>query len=141
MSLEEKLSAADIVVLAGMASRPSYYSGLGATTTDLNAARLEKIYNGIEQNYGKDAAENFVKMVADIPKLSATDFLLTLYSLEANRWKWNKKFLRKRNGTHVDGEAVAFATVMGVMSGDNARDETPVIRRAFLAAHIIKAPR
>ena len=37
----------------GMSTRPEYYSGRGATTTDLNSDQLKLIYNAIEKNEGR----------------------------------------------------------------------------------------
>jgi hypothetical protein len=79
-------------------------------------------------------------MVADVPKLSATDFLLTLYRLDGQDWKWDKKMLGKEKGIYATDEATGFATIMGVIFGDNSVDETSYIRREFLRRHEIKAP-
>ncbi len=90
-NLESKLRAEDIVREAGMCSRPEYYSGRGATLSDLNSKILDKVYSGIQKAHGKNAADDFTKMVENIPKLSATDFLLSVYRLEQNNWKYDKK--------------------------------------------------
>lgn len=139
-----KLSASGIVDNAGMVNRPEYYSGRGAISCDLNDKYLENIYESIKREYGEEAAKNYVQMVADIPKLSATDFLLTLYSLEARDWKWDKRLLGNQKGIYVDGPtdeakiAVGFATIADVFGGMSGRDETIFIRSEFLARHGIK---
>lgn len=143
-TLEERMRARDIVGEAGMSARPEFYSGRGATTCDLNDTKLEKIYQGVQREYGNKAAQQFAQMVADIPKLSATDFLLTLYTLEARDWKWNKKLLGNEKGIYVDGRTdkekmgVGLATIGGVLFGDHLRDETHSIRREFLRRHEIE---
>jgi len=86
-TLDAMIDARQIVRDAGISTRPEFYSGRGATICDLGSYHLQKIYIGIEKNFGKQAGKEFVQMVADIPKLSATDFLLNLYNLEANGWK------------------------------------------------------
>lgn len=134
-NLEQRASVADIVRSVGMSDRPEYYSGRGATLTDLQDRHLEGIYQKIESAHGPDAAENYALMVADIPKLTATDFLLTLYALESHRWIWDKKLLGNEKGIYVTGEAVGFATLVGGMFGDLDRDETMGIRREFLRRH------
>lgn len=145
-NLEERMEAKKIVKEAGMVSAPGYYSGRGATTSDLNDRKLEAIYQGIQRGHGVDAANQYAQMVADIPKLSATDFLLTLYTLEARDWKWNKRLLGNERGVYVDGRtdrekmAVGLATIGGALFGDNARDETYSIRREFLKRHGIETP-
>lgn len=49
------------------------------------------IYQGILKEYGKDAAKQYVTMVAEIDVLSATLFLNSLYALDGMKWKWLKK--------------------------------------------------
>lgn len=147
MSLEKKIDARQIVMEAGMSARPEYYSGRGATTSDLNDKILEKTYQIVKENQGEKVAKQFVEMVADIPKLSATDFLLSLYRLEGNNWKWNKKIFGDEKGVYVDGPtdqakmAVGLMTIAEVMFGANDRDETEYIRGAFLKRHGIEQPK
>ncbi|HYD03478.1 MAG TPA: hypothetical protein VEC16_04215 [Alphaproteobacteria bacterium] len=142
MSLENKLSARDIIgSIPRMSTRPEYFSGRGATLTDLNDEILETIYQKINKNYGKEVAQNYAQMVADLPVLSATDFLLSLYALESNEWKWDKRLTHK-GGTYLGGRggdsemhASALATI-GSTLGNN-RDDTPYIRNNFLMRHKI----
>ena len=145
--LEGRMDARQIVMEAGMSARPEFYSGRGAITLDLNDKILEKVYQGVKREYGEEATEQFVQMVANIPKLSATDFLQTLYNLEGNNWKWDKERLSSGKGIDVgpdygDGtrEAIAFATIAGVLYGDSSRDETEYIRGEFLRRYGIQTP-
>ena len=122
-----------------MSGRPEFYSGRGAITDDLNDQKLERIYEKIERAYGKETAQNFAQMVADIPVLSATDFLLSLYQLEANEWKWEERLLSHHNGIYHTDIPTAMGTVLSVLGGgSNKRDETRVIRNSFLQRHGIK---
>lgn len=82
----EKLK--DILRESGMSTRPEYYSGRGATRSDLDSSILGRIYDGILKEYGKRPANYYVKMVADIKVLSATTFLQELYMLFNNNWKY-----------------------------------------------------
>lgn len=137
---ESKVSAKHLVRNVGMSDRPSYYSGRGVTLTDLNNEKLEGIYYQIKTGYGEEAAKNFVQMVADIPVLSTTDFLLTLYRLEANNWGWDKKLLGSERGVYVDNEATAFATIMNALyKGRKVVDQTSLIRKDFLKKYKQKA--
>jgi hypothetical protein len=142
--LTDKIDAKQIVREAGMSARPEYYSGRGATTSDLNSDILEKVYNGIEKAHGEKAGKAFVNMVADTPKLSATDFLLNLYRLEGYNWEWNKKMSGNENGVYVDGPtdkakyAIGMITIAHVMSGLNDRDDTDYIRGNFLRSHSVE---
>ena len=125
----------------GMSARPEFYSARGATCTDLNSQILEKVYSEVQGNYGSEAGENFVQMVADIPKLSMTDFLNTLYELERHEWRWDKSLLGDGKGIDLgpdrgDGsrEAVGFAIIGAALSG-RVIDQTSTIRGDFLRSH------
>ena len=125
-----------IVHESGMSDRPGYYSGRGATLTDLNGDTLEKFYQNIEKSIGEEAAQNFVQMVANIPKLSATDFLLTLYNLERNNWKWDSKLIGNEKGNYAESEGEAMGNVLSVLGGMSERNETYAIRSRFLEEHL-----
>jgi hypothetical protein len=141
---KQGMSAQEIVGMCGMGRNPGFYSGRGATMSDLNSDILEKIYTGIKTAHGINAGEEFVQMVADIPKMSATDFLYNLYNLECNNWNWDKRMLRDESGVYVDGRsdtekfAQGLATIAGVFSGMNARDDSLYIKESFLRDHGVK---
>ena len=122
-----------------MQPRPEYYSGRGAIETDLHDQRLETIYQEIKKGYGEQPAQQFVQMVGDIPKLSATDFLLNLYGLESNHWIWNKELLGDEKGIYAGdyerSPGNLFGTIASVYGGLSVRDETPLIRDQFLRRH------
>jgi hypothetical protein len=148
MTLERKLDARQIVMEANMSARPEFYSGRGAISDDLNSKILEEVYQGVQREHGEKAAKQFAQMVADIPNLSATDFLLTLYRLESHNWKWNKKMLGIEKGIDVgpdygDGgrEAIGMVTIGNVLGGMLDRDETSYIRGEFLRRHKIEDPK
>ena len=125
-----------------MSGRPEYYSGRGATLSDLNSELLQMIWKGVKKEVGKKAAAAFVEMVVDIEVLSATCFLNTLYSLEARGWIWTKPNRCQGNLDHIDvgpdGEgrfAVGMASIAAWMGGGSSRDDTLMIRGEFLAKH------
>lgn len=125
-----------------MSSRPEFYSGRGAILSDLNSELLEMIHEGVRREIGEKAAKNFVQMVADIDVLSATFFLNSLYSLEANGWKWKKRSKKAEALDHVDvgpdgpGRfAIGMATIGSWMGGGSERNETPMISSDFLEKH------
>jgi hypothetical protein len=132
----------DIIRNNGMSTRPEYYSGRGATLSDLNSQILQGIYDGISKEFGEDADENYVKMVADIKVLSATTFLQELYNLERNGWKYTEK-QKHADGIAIpknkDGEYDEISTLHGLISVvgtmSNNRDDTGIIRGSFLASH------
>jgi len=128
-----------IIHSTGMSNRPGYYSGRGATLTDLNGDKLTKIHAGIKKEFGEEAAKSFVLMVADIKVLSATTFLVELYNLYNADWKYVKKKVhasgleieKDENGQHnmLQGFASIFASL------GNDRDDTYEIRHSFLRSN------
>lgn len=128
-----------------MSTRPEYYSGRGATRSDLDSNILEGIYKGILKEFGKTAAKNYVKMVADIKVLSATTFLQELYQLQYNDWKYIKKekhadgiSVPKNDNGEYDDDSV-FSGMLGIFAAmGNNRDDTQSIRGGFLRNHGIK---
>jgi hypothetical protein len=127
-----------------MSTRPEYYSGRGATISDLDGNILEGIYRGIETDYGKNAAKNFLKMVEDIKVMSATTFLEELYQLFRNDWKYKNKS-KHASGITVpkdeNGEYDIMAGMFGMMAAltSNGRDDTQRIKGSFLRSHGVKA--
>ncbi len=145
MTLEEKLTAVGIVYKAGMCPSPEYYSGRGATSVDLNPQHLEKIYSLIAENYGAEPAVNFVKMVEDIPVLSATDFINSFYAFEMNNWKYEKSkvksdtiegILVRKNADGNYNEMHGMASMMAAIAR-GGRDQTESIRGPFLRKYSI----
>lgn len=143
----EKLK--DIIRECGMSTRPEYYSGRGATRSDLDSGILGRIYDGVLKEYGKRAANYYVKMVADIKVLSATTFLEELYMLFGNNWKYTNKE-KHANGISVpkneDGEYDENSAISGVLGMFAALsscgiDDTNSIRNGFLHRHGIKMKR
>ena len=135
----------DIIRNNRMSTRPEYYSGRGATMSDLDGQILSGIHKGIEEEYGKEAAMNFVKMVADIKVLSATTFLIELYNLLYADWKYTEKdkhadgisIPKNAEGEYDESSLVSgMAGMFAAMS--NTRDQTEEIRGGFLSANGIK---
>lgn len=116
----------------GMSTRPGYYSCRGATSTDLNSEKLGRIHAAITANVSEEAGGAFAQMVADIPKLTATDFLLTLEAFEANGWKWDKHLLGRQNGVYAANAGEAMGSLMAALGGRREIDETVSIRSDFL---------
>ena len=63
--------------------------------------------------------------------LSATDFLLSLYRLEANNFKYTPNTIGNERGIYAVDEATAFGTVVSIM-GRHDCDDTKSIKYAFL---------
>lgn len=128
-----------------MNARPEYYSGRGAIMSDLNSEILQGIHKDILTLYGKEAAKNYVKMVADIKVLSATTFLEELYQLFGNDWNYTERE-QHASGISIpknkDGEYDETSMVSGMMgifsAMSNDRDDTNWIRNDFLHTHGVK---
>jgi hypothetical protein len=128
-----------------LATRPSCYSGRGATTSDLNQEILENLYQGILEEIGQEAATAFAQMVADTKKLSATRFLNNLYYLETCGWKRVDPKNLNSDGKDIEIEndldnpaamyATGFATIAGALSRSDRLDETNFIKNRFLHDH------
>lgn len=122
-----------------MSTRPEYYSGRGATMSDLTGEILEGIFKGILKEFGNSAADNYVKMVADIKVASATTFLTELYELFYSDWKHKKK---KQNAPGIavakdeDGNYDVTHGMISIFSALGAnRDDTDRIKNYFLKTH------
>jgi hypothetical protein len=130
----------------GMSTRPDFYSARGATSSDLDDKRLERIYQAILKHKHRRAAKSFVRMVATLKVLSATDFLIALKRFERDGFRWNTRKmtreLRGLNGISYEDVGGAFGTMLQVLSDSvrPARDETMFIRGAFLARHGVHPP-
>lgn len=131
----KKISAREIVYSAGMSDEPEYYSGRGATTSDLDGDILYNIYIQIKEKLGTNQANEFVTMVENLKELSATNFLNALYFLERNNWKY-KQFRESKIDLGCDRpgrEAIAFATIAEALfqTRYSRPDQTEYIKREF----------
>lgn len=120
-------------------SRASYFSGRGATLTDLNYEILEHIHGQITSEFGEEAAKNYVKMVASMKSCSATAFINNCYSLEMMNYKWADEE-SSTSGIDVekdkDGNYDTVNGIFGMISAMHQRgDDTPSIRNRFLSKH------
>ena len=120
-------------------SRAAFFSGRGATTTDLNNEILTHIHAAIKKEHGDAAAQAMVSMVASMESCNATDFINNCYSLEANNFQWKTK-KAKKNGIEIEKDSNGshnFMSAMGnigevLFGGSNRIDATPQIRNSFL---------
>lgn len=129
----------EILNRCGVSPSPEYYSGRGATLSDLNDTILENIYQMVKDEHDLNAANEFAKMVSDIPVLSATDFIKCFFKLERNEFKWDSKFIPTKNkGIEVTNEITAIATVLSGFGGYQ-RNDSHAISSKFLERHNIKS--
>lgn len=120
-----------------MTLTPSYYSGRGATLSDVNSKILAGIWKGIKKEFGKEAAKNFVKMVKGIQVFSATTFINETISLYHNKWIYTEKekdasgvdVLKNEDGSY--NEANMMGTIGSAMFS-SGRDDTMAIKSGFL---------
>lgn len=122
--------------------RPSYYSGRGATLSDLNSEILIGIQILIRQYHGEEAAIAFLNMVQSMTELNATDFINNCFMLEDNGYKWAVKTADKNGFDFIrtdDGhdEVHAAVSMFSAMSRGK-RDDTEEIKRRFLGRNGIR---
>ena len=130
----EKITAEKIVHEVGMSARPEYYSGRGARRSDLSGEKLIAIHKIITEKLGERQAKEFVTMIKNISCLSATNFLNSLFALEANGWVY-KKVEESDVDLGPDGPgrlAVGIASLGEAMFSSSHGDETYLIRISFL---------
>ena len=135
----EKLK--DIIRNNRMSTRPEYYSGRGATTSDLNDQILFGIHKDLKKDFGEDAGNGFVKMIDGIKVLSATAFLNGLYELYYNNWIYNEQqpdsiTIQKDD----DGNYNSTVGMIGVIDSlfSCGRDDTQQIKSHFLRCNGVK---
>ena len=123
-----------IVHEVGMSARPEFYSGRGARRSDLSGEKLIAIHKIITENLGERQAKEFVTMIKNISCLSATNFLNSLFALEANNWVY-KKGEESDIDLGPDGPerlAIGIASLGESIFSSIQRDETDLIRNSFL---------
>lgn len=130
---------------AGIHPDPSYYSGRGATTSDLNDTILTRIHEAVVRGKGVEAGKAFIAMVAALPEASATAFLNGLFALEARGWVWDTA-APKPSSIAPDNMGSAFATVVEVLGRSRQTSEErlmrdAMVRAAFLSRHGVRDPR
>ena len=119
--------------------RPEYFSGRGATITDLNSDMLQGLYRDIKTHYGEVAAESYVKMVVGIKELSATNFIESLYGLYNRSWIYKSPTVAKKviktKYSETQYRALEVAVLMSSLSNG---DDTQMIKANFCRVHGIK---
>jgi len=124
-----------------MSTRPEYYSGRGATISDLDERILFGIHRDLKNEFGQAAGIGFVKMVAGIKVLLATAFLNGLYELFYNDWKYDEhqpdsiSIPKDKDGNY--NSAIGMIGVMNSLFSDG-RDDTQRIKSYFLIRNGVK---
>lgn len=120
-----------------LGTRPEYFSGRGATLSDLNSDILSGLHKGILKEIGEEAANNFILFVANFDCLSATAFLNEFYLWHAN----GCTAIETGQTTDVDlgsdrevADIIGMATI-GSKMFSSGRDDTNRIRSEFLQKH------
>jgi len=127
------ITAEKIVHEVGMSARPEFYSGRGARRSDLSGEMLIAIHKIITEKLGENQAKEFVTMIQNISCLSATNFLNSLFALEANNWVYKPGEERNIDLGPDEPEklAIGIASLVEVMFSSERRDETELIRNSF----------
>lgn len=131
----------DIIRNNRMSTRPEFYSGRGATLSDLDEKILFGIHKDLNKKFGKKAGNAFIKMIDGINVLSATAFLNGLYELFHNNWKYNEQ---KPESISIpkdkDGNYNSTIGIVGIMESlfSSGRDDTKRIKHWFLKCNGIE---
>ena len=128
-----------------MSARPEAYSGRGVTTTDLDDQKLQKFADGLRTEFGEDSVRDFVRFIADIDRLSATNFLnqfFLYYSPQGFKYTPRKIEVNRINDVVCQDEQGEFdveSTMLGMFAfmGNKRTPEqesemTESIRTGFL---------
>lgn len=123
------ITAREIVQSEKLNSSPEYYKGRGARIYDLSGTKLANIHQKIKDNFGKNAAEEFVTMVKNVKVLSVKKFLESLYALEQNNWKFSEAIQ-----IEINEKKENYGKMSAVYEyHESVYDDTFAIRRSFLA--------
>lgn len=126
-----------------------YYAGRGPTRSDLNSDLLEKLYQGIRRDLGKEEAANFVRFVNNLDNLSASAFIVAFEKFLAKEGKVAHVTQELGDGTCLTGhgealEGQAFSAVASVMfdkrSPEKLRQEHEGIKDIFIRIHEEEIP-
>lgn len=103
--LKNHLSASDfanhILSTSGFVAMPSFYSGRGVNTKDLNDKKLVSIFKKLLK-YDVTYAYHFVEFVKQMKTLGATEFIMSFQHFACNGFEVDHKFLSDNNYS-VDG--------------------------------------
>jgi len=123
----------DYLVPSSFVADPGYYSGRGATKSDLNSDQLEKIHKVIEIDHGFEAGEAFVQMVSELEVASATRFVFALYQLFNDKFVYHREKYKNLVDSYTSDIDIALITVY--LAFTDRDDQTLEIVSPFLANH------
>lgn len=140
VSSSDRGDGRSILRAANMSTRPEYYSGRGAIACDLSGEQLCAIYESVATHHGVDAGAAFLKMVNELPKLTATDFILAFYRLENSEWA-GVSSLGEEKGMYIsapadtrEGQMQGMHGLVAALAGGASRDESTTILCGFRAS-------
>ena len=139
--IESIFKSAKIVKEAGMISgNPKYYTLNYAKPNEFNKDVLGRIYFKIMFKYDRNASNNFLRMVRDVEDFSPLNFLVNLYSLEANNWKWRKKQMINKSYLQKEDNSEAFPIITEMVSIRDLNEKNNQIKANFLRKFKRKLP-
>lgn len=139
-NIDSREIASHTLLTSGLLDRASYYSGRGVMRGDLNENNLITIFKKLYK-LDKAYADEFIKLVKEMPTLGATEFITSFLKFGANGFKVEDQTIEKSN-VSLDGvydkarDAVALVSLFSVMRRGNDHDEqvreSNYIRDAFM---------
>ena len=131
----------DLVRLAGLDPRPSFYRGLGTQELNRSSQPISIIYEKINKLLGAGPAQEYAKMIMAIPQLNTTTFLSTFYAFCDNHYKWEPSLLKHAGGIDFEDPSGDRAKEADLLLGTlmaalyQPRDNTYEIKERFIKRH------
>lgn len=151
--MNTKLSFADWMynhTKGQVSSRPDYYSGRGINSGDLGPEHLNLIGKGVKADFGAEAFEKFLDLVALIPDISATSFLIHFREFYC-RDCTSVPCFEKNAGNTIEGRGeaayvVGMASIFSAFSADNSPYSAFMLKREYFRSikrkdMVVKIPR
>lgn len=128
-----------ILSTSGLVAMPSFYSGRGVNTNDLNDKKLVSIFKKLLK-YDVMYAYHFVEFVQQMKTLGATEFITSFRDFACNGFEVDSKFLSDNNYSIDDLNPNTYNDFVYLMIGNSqfatSRDyqnaKSEVIKRSFV---------
>lgn len=128
-----------ILSTSGFVAMPSFYSGRGVNTNDLNDKKLVSIFKKLLK-YDVTYACHFVEFVKQMKTLGATEFITSFQDFACNGFKVDPKFLSDNNysvdglnpNTYNDFVCLMIGESRFATNRDYQEARSEIIKHAFL---------
>lgn len=112
-----------------------YFSGIPGSMRSMGPDKIIAAYEIIKTNSGNQIAEDFMRMIMDMPSLAPINILQTLRRLMENNWIYEDGYtehvLERATQTHPVGSITHEGAVLGAYVARDMPDETEQIKAAI----------